>query len=56
MTEREPVAVIKNDHTGREVWRYQGRVLERGATCVKVEARFDLDDRDAGIPESIWTD
>jgi hypothetical protein len=49
MTEHEPVAVIKNDHTGREVWRYQGRVLERDPTCVTVEARFDLDDKDAGF-------
>jgi predicted RNA-binding protein associated with RNAse of E/G family len=35
------ITVIKNDHTGREVWRYGGRVVERGATWVKLEARFN---------------
>ncbi len=35
------ITVIKNDHTGREVWRYTGRVLERSATWVRLEARFN---------------
>lgn len=35
------ITVIKNDHAGREVWRYAGRVLARGATWVQLEARFD---------------
>jgi predicted RNA-binding protein associated with RNAse of E/G family len=38
------ITVIKNDHTGREVWRYRGRVLDRGATWVKLEARFGRSD------------
>ncbi|HML23339.1 MAG TPA: DUF402 domain-containing protein [Aggregatilinea sp.] len=41
----DAVTVIKNDHEGHEVWRYEGRVLERGATWVKLEAFFDRDDR-----------
>jgi len=36
--------VIKNDHTGREVWRYQGRIVERGATWVRLEAHFNRAD------------
>ncbi len=38
------ITVIKNDHTGREVWRYSGRVLARDATWVKLEARFSRPD------------
>lgn len=42
------VTVIKNDHTGREVWRYEGVVLERSATRIVLEASFDRDDMDLG--------
>jgi predicted RNA-binding protein associated with RNAse of E/G family len=35
------ITVIKNDHCGREVWRYTGRVLARGTTWVQLEARFE---------------
>jgi len=35
------ITVIKNDHTGREVWRYTGQVLARGTTWVQLEARFE---------------
>lgn len=38
------ITVIKNDHTGREVWRYNGQVLDRGATWVRLEARFNRAD------------
>ena len=38
------ITVIKNDHAGRETWRYEGRVLERGATWVKLEAFFNRPD------------
>lgn len=38
------ITVIKNDHTGREVWRYEGVVLARGATWVKLEAFFNRPD------------
>jgi predicted RNA-binding protein associated with RNAse of E/G family len=38
------VTVIKNDYTGHEIWRYSGRVVERGATWVKLEARFNRAD------------
>ncbi len=39
------ITVIKNDHTGREVWRYTGRVLARGVTWVQLEAFFNRPDR-----------
>jgi predicted RNA-binding protein associated with RNAse of E/G family len=42
------LTVIKNDHTGREVWRYEGRLLERGPTWVRLEAHFNRDDVAAG--------
>jgi len=38
------ITVIKNDHTGREIWRYEGRVLDRGATWVHLEALFNRPD------------
>lgn len=38
------ITIIKNDHTGREVWRYDGRVLARGAGWVQLEARFNRPD------------
>ncbi len=45
---RPPITVIKTDHTGKEVWRYQGVVLRRGPQCVVVEAQFNRDDMDLG--------
>jgi len=39
------ITVIKNDHTGREVWRYTGRVLARGDAWVQLEATFNRPDR-----------
>ena len=42
------ITVIKNDHTGREVWRYAGRVLARGATWVTLEAHFNRSDVETG--------
>ena len=44
----EYLTVVKNDHTGREVWRYEGRVLERDASSIVLEARFNRDDMDLG--------
>ena len=38
------ITVIKNDHTGREVWRYEGTVLVRTSRRVRLEARFNRDD------------
>ncbi|HEC23643.1 MAG TPA: DUF402 domain-containing protein [Chloroflexi bacterium] len=48
MNRPEPITVIKADHTGREVWRYRGVVLERDSRHVKLEARFNRDDYDLG--------
>lgn len=45
---REPVTVIKTDHTGREVWRYEGVILERDNSHIKLEAYFNRDDLDLG--------
>lgn len=42
------VTVIKNDSAGREVWRYQGVILERGPSHVTLEARFNRDDMELG--------
>ncbi len=44
MQPTDPITVIKTDHTGREVWRYQGVVLECGPHHVMLEARFNRDD------------
>jgi protein associated with RNAse G/E len=44
MQPTNPITVIKTDHTGHEVWRYQGVVLERGPHHVILEARFNRDD------------
>src|SRR3972149_894068 len=42
------IIIRKLDHTGKETYRYEGEVLERGATWVRLEARFGGADRDAG--------
>ena len=39
----ETITVIKLDHSGKEVFRYVGQVLARGATWVQLEARFNRD-------------
>lgn len=44
MQPTDPITVIKTDHAGREVWRYQGVVLERGPHHVTLEAPFNRDD------------
>jgi protein associated with RNAse G/E len=44
----EPVTVIKTNHNGQEVWRYEGVILKRGADYVLLEARFNRDDMDLG--------
>lgn len=44
------ITVVKLDHEGREVFRYAGRVLDRGPTWVRLEAFFRRDDLDvAGL-------
>ncbi len=40
----EPILVIKLNTEGKETWRYSGRVLERHATWLKLEALFNRDD------------
>ncbi len=44
----ETVTVYKLDHDGREVWQYPATVMERGSTCVRLEAFFNRDDMDLG--------
>ena len=44
MQPTDPITVIKTDHAGREVWRYEGVVLESDSHYVKLEARFNRDD------------
>jgi uncharacterized protein len=43
-----PITVYKHDHTGKPVWSYAGEIVERGETWVKLQARFNRDDYDAG--------
>ncbi|MBN1679438.1 MAG: DUF402 domain-containing protein [Anaerolineae bacterium] len=40
----EPITVIKNDHAGREILRYTGRILARDTTSITLEARFSRAD------------
>lgn len=40
--------VIKQNHLGREVWRYPARWLSENKTGITLEAFFNLEDRDAG--------
>lgn len=42
------ITVVKNDHRGQEILRYEGRVLERDTTHMVLEARFQRDDVDLG--------
>ncbi len=42
----EAITVHKLDAAGREVWSYPTHLLARGATWVRLEARFDRDDVD----------
>ena len=42
------ITVHKLDHDGREVWQYPATVMERGPTCVRLEAFFNRDDMDLG--------
>ena len=41
----DDLVVIKRNLTGEETWRYSGRMLERGAQWVRLEAFFNRDDR-----------
>jgi hypothetical protein len=40
----EEIILIKRDHTGKEVWRYSGRILRATNTGFLVEALFNRDD------------
>ena len=48
MSTPNAVTVIKNDHTGKEVWRYEGQIIERGSDYIILEALFNRDDRNDG--------
>ena len=45
MTTNDPITIIKNDYAGREVFRYSGHVVARGARWVQLEARFNRADK-----------
>jgi uncharacterized protein len=38
------ITVLKRNLVGEVTWQYDGRVLERGANCVTLEAFFNRDD------------
>ena len=40
----DDIMVIKRNVKGEETWRYRGRVLERGADFIRLEARFNRPD------------
>lgn len=44
----EPVLIIKNNHNGEEMLRYEGVIVEKGTSEIVLEARFERDDRDLG--------
>lgn len=39
-----PITVLKLNVQGQEAWRYQGHVLERGPTWVRLQAHFNRPD------------
>lgn len=43
-----PIVVHKLDHEGREVWSYEGEVLERARDRIVLEAEFDRAARETG--------
>jgi hypothetical protein len=43
--------IIKNDHNGRELWRYPAEVLSQTDSEIRIEAYFNRDDYDAGFVE-----
>ena len=42
----DPVTVVKHDASGKELWRYEGRVLAASADRVVLEANFNQKDQD----------
>lgn len=49
----DPITVIKNDHEGREVWRYTGEVLARTPTKIVLEAFFIHPTKDEVVTEYV---
>ena len=43
--------IIKNDHHGKELWRYPAEVLTQTDSQITVEAYFNRNDYDAGFVE-----
>ncbi len=43
------ITVIKNNHMGQSVWKYDGHVIERGDTYVCLRAYFDRADVNLGF-------
>jgi hypothetical protein len=44
----QTITVVKNDHSGQEVWRYQGVVVAETPLSVTLEAFFNREVRDDG--------
>ena len=49
MQASERITVIKLDDSGREVWRYEGHVLDRTDSSIRLEATFDRAPADLGV-------
>jgi len=43
---QDAFTIIKNDHLGREVWRYPGRLISRSEKGLLFEAHFNRSDLD----------
>ena len=43
-SQRQPITIIKNDHNGREVWRYEGHIILRKSQHIVLEAHFNRAD------------
>ncbi len=50
MSTSQAITVVKLDHAGQEVWRYEGHLLEQGARHILLEAAFTREgDMDLGF-------
>lgn len=43
------ISVIKNNHSGKQVWKYEGHIIERGETYICLRAYFDRSEVNLGF-------
>lgn len=44
MKKNKSITVIKQNSDGKEMWRYDGRILKQDEDCIVLEAYFDRQD------------